>query len=247
MNRSLRIDPKTFRLGFLRYITLFGSSDGSESCETQPNCGTVFHNIFGKIVVAFFVLKALFRLFTWLFFNLAVRETDTRLLLCIPIQFYRIDIREDANTHKVILYKYLSNRICTVVEEFCQSDFCLWRFCFSTCFYLVSLNLAQRVVRLSVSVLVHDHHSHAGNCTGLPSNTGLFLSTGNTYLFLFQRQLSLSTLDHSSCFDFPVSGVKVSQSEFLIYTSFHHRLQIFDNWASISFDESPSRTIPIRS
>ena len=37
---------------------------------------------------------------------------------------------------------------------------------------------------------VHDHHSHAGNCTGLPSNTGLFLSTGISYLFLFQRKLS---------------------------------------------------------
>ena len=49
--------------------------------------------------------------------------------------------------------------------------------------------MAQRVERLSVSVLVHDHHSHAGNCTGLPSNTGLFLSTGNIHLFLLQRRL----------------------------------------------------------
>ena len=40
--------------------------------------------------------------------------------------------------------------------------------------------MTQRVEWLSVSVLVHDHYSHARNCTGLPSNTGLFLSTGNT-------------------------------------------------------------------
>ena len=74
--------------------------------------------------------------------------------------FYRIDIQDDANTHKVISYKYLSNSICTVVEEFCQSDLCLWRFFFSAYLYLVSL-MAQRVEQLSVSVLVHDHHSHA--------------------------------------------------------------------------------------
>ena len=34
--------------------------------------------------------------------------------LYIPIQFCKIDTREDANTHSVISYKYLSNRICTV-------------------------------------------------------------------------------------------------------------------------------------
>ena len=49
--------------------------------------------------------------------------------------------------------------------------------------------MAQRVEGLSVSVSLHDHHSHAGNCTGLPANTGLFLSTGNRYLFLLQHQL----------------------------------------------------------
>ena len=51
---------------------------------------------------------------------------------------------------------------------------------------LVSL-MAQRVQPLSVSVLVHDHHSHAGNCIGLPSNIGLFPSTGSNNLFLLQR------------------------------------------------------------
>ena len=35
----------------------------------------------------------------------------------------------------------------------------------------------------------HDRYSHAGNCIGLLSKTGLFLSTGNKYLFLLQRLL----------------------------------------------------------
>ena len=66
--------------------------------------------------------------------------------------------------------------------------------------------MAQKVWRLSVSVFVHDRYSHAGNCTGLPSNIGLVLSIGDLYLFLLERHLVLSILDHCPCFDFPVSG-----------------------------------------
>ena len=50
--------------------------------------------------------------------------------------------------------------------------------------------MAQRVWRLSVSVFVHDGYSHAGNCIGLLSNTGLFLSTGNKYLLFPSTPLS---------------------------------------------------------
>ena len=51
--------------------------------------------------------------------------------------------------------------------------------------------------------------------------------------------------NHCSCFNSLISGVKVSQSEFLIYASLRHRFQFFYR-ASISSDESPCRTIPIR-
>ena len=37
---------------------------------------------------------------------------------------YRLDIREDANTHKAIACKYLSNSVCTVVEECHPGYFC---------------------------------------------------------------------------------------------------------------------------
>ena len=43
--------------------------------------------------------------------------TNTHLLLYIPTRFYRIDIQEDAGTHKAISCKHLSRSICTVVEE----------------------------------------------------------------------------------------------------------------------------------
>ena len=48
-------------------------------------------------------------------FSLVARQScgagiDTYPLLYIPIRFYRIDIREDANTHMAILCKYLSKK-----------------------------------------------------------------------------------------------------------------------------------------
>ena len=67
--------------------------------------------------------------------------------------------------------------------------FALGYFFSSTHINLVSL-MTQMVWRLSLSVFVHDRYSHAGNCTGLPSNTALFLFGGNIYLFLFQRHLN---------------------------------------------------------
>ena len=68
--------------------------------------------------------------------------------------------------------------------------------------------------------------------TQMPENTLVslrtllfFLSTGNKYLFLFQHHLIPVTLDQYTCFDFLMSGVKISQPKFLIYTSFGHRFQ----------------------
>ena len=87
--------------------------------------------------------------------------------LCNPFLFCRIDAREDANTHKAIACKHLSNNICTVVVEWHQGYFS------STHFELVTL-MAQKVWRLWVLVSAHDRHSHAGNYIGLLSNAGLF-------------------------------------------------------------------------
>ena len=146
----------------------------------------VLRDSYSTLVVAFSVLKALFRLFIWLFFNLLMREQTLVSSLTTRFIFNRIGTRADANIHKAISCKYISNSICTVVEESYQSDFCLWRFFSSTHFEIVSL-MAQKVWRLWVQVFAHDRYSHAENCTGLPSNTGLFLSTDNRYLLLLQR------------------------------------------------------------
>ena len=171
--------------------------------------------------------------------------TNTYPKLCTSFLFCRIDTQVDANIHKAIACKYLSDNICKVVGEWHYGYFCLGYFFSSTHFDLVTLR-AQKVWRLWVLVFAHDRYSHAGNCIGLLSSTGLFLSIGNRHLFLVQRQfipfdsLSLLLIQFSHAwrqsFVIAVSDLFSSSPWF----------SMFDNWASISSDESPCRTIPIQ-
>ena len=130
-----------------------------------------------------FFLGSTFFGFAWLFINLVNAETDTGLQPYEQFHFYGISTRTNASVHMTFAYKYLSNDICTIVEEWTHRYFCLGYFFSSTHFDLVT-RVARKVWRQCVLVfVVHDRHSHAGNCSGLLSNTGLFLSTGNRYLF----------------------------------------------------------------
>ena len=106
--------------------------------------------------------------------------------LCNPFLFCKIDTREDANIHKAIACQCLSKNICTFVGEWTHDYFCLGYFSSSTHFYLVK-RMARKVWRHCGLVVGHARYSHAGNCIGIPSKTGLFLSTGTRYLFLLQR------------------------------------------------------------
>ena len=148
-----------------------------------------FHTGHSIIVFAFSSFVGIVA-FLWLFCFVVRQhdaETSTYPRLCSPFLLCKIDTREGANIHKAIACKYLSNNICTVVGERYQDYFCLGYFLSPTHFDLVSL-MAQKVWRHSGSVfVVHARYSHARNCIGLLSNTGLFLSTGNKYLFLLQR------------------------------------------------------------
>ena len=135
--------------------------------------------------------------------------TNTCHRLCNPFLFCKIDTREDANTHKANSCKYLSNNICTVIEESHQGSICLGYFFSSTHFDLVTQR-AQMVWRLSVSVFVHDRYSHAGNCICLPLNIGFFFPLVTNTSSSFNATQSLSILDRCSCFKSPVPGVKIS-------------------------------------
>ena len=167
-------------------------------------------------------------MFVWLF----NAGTTTYHQLCKPFHFCRIGTRADANIHKAFVCRYSSNNIFTVVGEWHHGYFCLGYFFSSTHFDLVT-RMAQKVWR-------------DGNCIGLLANTGLFLSTGDRYLCLFQRRLI--PFDSSPLLLFRFS--RAWRQFFAIGVSdlyfFSPLSSYFDNWASISFDESPSCTILIR-
>ena len=111
-------------------------------------------------------------------------ETNTCFLTYNPFLFFKIGTRSDANIHKAVPYRYLSNNIYTVVEEWT-----LGYFSFSTHFYLVKRAGSEGVAAVCSGFCARSWVSWR-NCNGLLTNTGLFLSTGNRYLFLLRRHFS---------------------------------------------------------
>ena len=167
------------------------------SCDTQLNCRTSFHNSYCTLC------HHPFSAFCLVVSSTSSAEISTLRRIHNPIQTKRIDIREDANTHKVIWckLKFLHG---------CGLDFPDWLLPLSSFFSAHLVLVAQRVERLSVSVL-HDHYSHAGNYIGLLSNTALLLSTDSKLLCtLSTPPKSLTILDHCSCLDSLASGVNIS-------------------------------------
>ena len=63
--------------------------------------------------------------------------------------------------------------------------------------------------------VLHANYRRAGNCSGLLSDTVLLMSIDRIP----------AIRNHCSCFNYLISGVKDSQSEFLIHASLHNRFQ----------------------
>ena len=111
-------------------------------------------------------------------------------------------------------------------SEWTDGNFCLEDFSPSTHVDLV-LRLARKVWRQCVLVSARDLGFRCGNCNGLLANTDLFFLPLVTDTFSsFNAWQSLSTLYHCSWFNFPMPGVKVSKSKFLIYTPINHGFQL---------------------
>ena len=132
--------------------------------KTQLNCDTLF-----TIVTAFLssLSPFIFGSCSSVVHQPCHAETDSCLQPYNPFHFYRIGTRAHANVHKTFACRYLSNSICTVVEEWTHGYFCLAYFSSSTHFDLV-MRLAQKVWRQCVLVFVHDLGFRDGNCNGLP-------------------------------------------------------------------------------
>ena len=152
VNRTFRIGPKTFCIGFLRYCLPLWETNASESCETQPNCGTIFHNCHNVLVVAFsFFWNSSLGLFVWLFINLVMREHTFVPGFASRSCFVKVTLGRMPVFTERSRTSTLQN-ICTVVEEWTHGYCCLGYFSSSTHFYLVK-GLARKVWRQCFLVL----------------------------------------------------------------------------------------------
>ena len=128
----------------------------------------------------------------------------------IPISFHRTDNGRIANTHKTIWCKHLSRSIYTAVDWTSWNGFCLWhsfsRHTSTSCFWRLWLRgwcgfwcrLCTIVTLMPETTMV----SLRTLSNFFPLVTGTFSSFNVTFL--------LSILDHCSCFNSQVPGVKVS-------------------------------------
>ena len=174
---------RVFPRHFLPWETI-----ASECCDTQPNCDTQFTTATAFLSSLYpFLGSVFFFCFFWLFINRVMRKQTLVSSLRTRFTFYRIGIRSDANIHNAFACRYLSNNICTVVEEWTHGNFCLGYFSSSTHNDLV-IRLDQRVWRQCVLVFVHDL-GFVTETASVSLQTLAFFSTSNRYQFLLQRRL----------------------------------------------------------
>ena len=156
-----------------------------------------------------------------------------------PIQTYKIDIREDPKCDK-----YLSRSLCTDVDWTSQMESDLWGFLFSMHFYLLCLWLRRWsgfwCWFCTLITVVPE------TTLGLLSNTVLLLSIDSKLLVPFQYHLIPCDSEPLHLFQFchfwrQIFVIEVSDLYF-----FPPSFSTSDNQASISSDQFPCHTIPIR-
>ena len=110
--------------------------------------------------------------------------------------------------------KYLSNNICTVVEEWHHGYFCLGCFSSSTHFDLV-MRLPQKAWRQCVLVFLCTIVDLVPETASVSLRTLVFFFPLVTGTFSsFNAGYSFSTLDHCSCFNSPRLALKFRNRSF---------------------------------
>ena len=88
----------------------------------------------------------------------------------------------------------------------------------------------------------HAYPYRGGNCNCLLSHIARWFPIANNFQEFFVHAVLSLILDHGVLLIISISDPKILISNVLLATSLHHSLQ-----SVTSFDESPGRTIPIRS
>ena len=175
-------------------------------------------------------------------------EKQTLIPASQPVSFERIGTRSGCNIHKMFACKYLSNDICTVVEEWTHGYFYLGYFSSSTHFDTLRPRypVSSESVAAVFSVFCARSWLSWRKLQRSPCEHWHFSFTSNRNLFLLQRR-------STPCVSLPLLVIQFSHAlrrSFKIGISDLHSsspwFSTFDNWDQISSDESPCRTSPIR-
>ena len=198
MNRTRRIGPKTFVL----FRKIDKDSGGCVSWNTHPNCRTSFNNSHCIFVTTF--LGAFYLVVP----QPSCAKTSTCCRLYNPILTFKTNIREDANSRsRARLSIGLPRRV--LFPRCTSTSLCWWfkawsgfwcRFCTLIFIVLETTCVSSRTLSFCFPLIAFSLSSF--NTTSTPA-----------------------IRNHCSCFNSLISGVKVSQSEFLIYASLHRRFQ----------------------
>ena len=249
MNRTLWIDSKTFlHRGFPETFQPW-ETGASESCDTQPNCDTLFHDSRGILVIPFssFWEVALLGLFylvgssnLWCGNRHLSPSLTTRFIFDEYWHSGRMPIftRHSRTSTSQIISALLSNNGPMVIFA---SDSSLPRHTSTRRDTVGSGRRCGSVFWFLRTIVTHD-----GNCRRSSLRTLAFFFPQVTDTFSsFNDDLSLPILDHCSWFNSPMPSVKLSKSKFLIFSPLHKGFSTFESfgsdifwWISMSYNSS---------
>ena len=231
VNRTRRIGPKTFE-PLRKIVEDFGG------CVLQytTQLSHVFHQRHCFFVTTMFGFSSVVP-------QPSCAETSTYCRIYTPIPTCRIDIRRDANSHKVIQCKYLSRNLCTAVDWSSQTGLQPLRFLFLDELLPLCVGGSEDGAVFGVDFARSSlscrklHWSPLEHCP-FPFHwlqTPCLLSIPLSHLRLVT--LHLFQFSHFWCQNFV--------SKFLIYVFLHHRFQLlivrhryFSDWNSMSYNSN---------
>ena len=208
VNRTRRLGSNTL----LPFLEIVEEPGGSVSCNTQLNCRTLFTAATALLLSSFFgFLFGCSSTFQWEITSRSrLKELTFRRMPILTRRFGASTFQEVFTRRSIGFLRLASASGISFSRH--TSTSCFWRL------WLRGRFGFRRRFRTIVTLMPETA------LVSLRTLAFFFPVVTNTFSS-FNTTQSPVTLDHCSCVDFLMSGVKISQSKFLIYTSSHHCLQ----------------------